>query len=86
VVKRYLMNRACVDGGYTVLATGHNLDDEASALLGNLLYWKEEYLYKKGIVLESRGTRLAKKVKPFFYVRRESGGICNTAWDRLRLR
>jgi tRNA-5-methyluridine54 2-sulfurtransferase len=66
LVKRYLMNRACVDGGYTVLATGHNLDDEASALLGNLLYWKEEYLYKKGIVLEGRGAYLAKKVKPFF--------------------
>ena len=66
VVKRYLMNRACVDGGYTVLATGHNLDDEASALLGNLLYWKEEYLHKKGIALEGRGTYLAKKVKPFF--------------------
>lgn len=66
VVKRYLMNRACVDGGYTVLATGHNLDDEASALLGNLLYWKEEYLYRKGIALEGRGEYLAKKVKPFF--------------------
>jgi tRNA-5-methyluridine54 2-sulfurtransferase len=65
-IKRYLMNRACVDGGYTVLATGHNLDDEASALLGNLLYWKEEYLWRKGIALEGRGTHLAKKVKPFF--------------------
>ncbi|MEO0248845.1 MAG: ATP-binding protein [candidate division WOR-3 bacterium] len=66
VVKRYLMNRACIDGGYSVLATGHNLDDEASALLGNLLYWKEEYLYKKSIALEGKGGRLAKKVKPFF--------------------
>ncbi len=65
-VKRYLMNRACVDGGYTVLATGHNLDDEASALLGNLLYWKEEYLWRKSIVLEGSGAHLAKKVKPFF--------------------
>ncbi|HME45247.1 MAG TPA: TIGR00269 family protein [Syntrophorhabdales bacterium] len=66
VLKRYLMNRACVDCGYTVLATGHNLDDEASALFGNLLYWKEEYLYKKSISLEARGDYLAKKVKPFF--------------------
>lgn len=65
-IKRYLMNRACVDGGYTVLATGHNLDDEASALLGNLLYWKEDYLWRKSIALEGRGTYLAKKVKPFF--------------------
>jgi len=66
VLKRYLMNRACVDCGYTVLATGHNLDDEASALLGNLLYWKEEYLFKKNISLDGRGDYLAKKVKPFF--------------------
>ena len=66
VLKRYLMNRACIDCGYTVLATGHNLDDEASALFGNLLYWKEEYLYKKSIALEGKGDYLAKKVKPFF--------------------
>ncbi len=64
-IKRYVMNRACVEGGYAVLATGHNLDDEASALLGNLLYWKKEYLWKKDIVLRARD-RLAKKVKPFF--------------------
>jgi uncharacterized protein (TIGR00269 family) len=65
-IKRYLMNKACVDGGYTVLATGHNLDDEASALFGNLLYWKEEYLWRKSIALEGKGVYLAKKVKPFF--------------------
>lgn len=66
VLKRYLMNKACIDCGYTVLATGHNLDDEASALFGNLLYWKEQYLYKKDIALEGKGDYLAKKVKPFF--------------------
>ena len=65
LLKRYVMNKACVEEGYTVLATGHNLDDEASALLGNLLYWKKEYLWKKDIVLKARN-RLAKKVKPFF--------------------
>jgi uncharacterized protein (TIGR00269 family) len=65
-IKRYVMNRACTDYGYSVLATGHNLDDEASALLGNILHWKEEYLWKKGVVLPADGDRLAKKVKPFF--------------------
>jgi uncharacterized protein (TIGR00269 family) len=64
-IKRYVMNRACTQYGYSVLATGHNLDDEASALLGNLLHWKEEYLWKKGVVLDG-GQGLAKKVKPFF--------------------
>jgi tRNA-5-methyluridine54 2-sulfurtransferase len=65
LLKRYVMNKTCVEEGYTVLATGHNLDDEASALLGNLLYWKKEYLWKKDIVLKAR-RRLAKKIKPFF--------------------
>ncbi len=65
-IKRYVMNRACTDYGYTVLATGHNLDDEASALLGNILHWKEEYLWKKDVVLEAEGDSLVKKVKPFF--------------------
>jgi uncharacterized protein (TIGR00269 family) len=66
MLKRYVMNRACTEFGYSVLATGHNLDDEASALLGNLLHWKEEYLWRKGVALEAEGTHLAKKVKPFF--------------------
>jgi tRNA-5-methyluridine54 2-sulfurtransferase len=66
MVKRYVMNRACTEYGYSILATGHNLDDEASALLGNLLHWKEEYLWKKGVALEAEGSHLAKKVKPFF--------------------
>jgi uncharacterized protein (TIGR00269 family) len=66
MIKRYVMNRACTEYGYSILATGHNLDDEASALLGNLLHWKEEYLWKKGVALEAEGSHLAKKVKPFF--------------------
>jgi uncharacterized protein (TIGR00269 family) len=60
------MNKACTQYGYSVLATGHNLDDEASALLGNLLHWKEEYLWKKGVALDAEGSHLAKKVKPLF--------------------
>jgi tRNA-5-methyluridine54 2-sulfurtransferase len=66
MIKRYVMNRASTRYGYSVLATGHNLDDEASALLGNLLHWKEEYLWRKGVALEAEGGRLSKKVKPFF--------------------
>jgi tRNA-5-methyluridine54 2-sulfurtransferase len=66
MIKRYVMNRASTEYGYSVLATGHNLDDEASALLGNLLHWKEEYLWKKGVALDAEGTYLTKKVKPFF--------------------
>lgn len=66
MIKRYAMNRICMDKGYTTLVTGHNIDDEASALFGNILYWKEEYLGKKNVVLEGRQNHLSKKVKPFF--------------------
>ena len=31
--KRHLIDRAALDGGYDVVATGHNLDDEAAVLL-----------------------------------------------------
>jgi len=66
MIKRYVMNRVCIEHGYTTLVTGHNIDDEASALFGNVLYWKEEYLGKKNVVLEARQGHLSKKVKPFF--------------------
>ncbi|MBI4271601.1 MAG: tRNA 2-thiocytidine biosynthesis protein TtcA, partial [Candidatus Rokubacteria bacterium] len=38
--KRYLMNRAALEHGFPVVATGHNLDDEAATLLGSVLQWQ----------------------------------------------
>ena len=70
LVKRHEMNRIARDFGYDVLATGHNLDDEAATLFGNTLTWAGEYLLRQGPVLpESPG--LARKVKPLcrFYER-----------------
>jgi uncharacterized protein (TIGR00269 family) len=63
LVKRHEMNRLARDLGYDVMATGHNLDDEAAVLFGNTLTWSAEYLLRQGPVLaESPG--LARKVKP----------------------
>jgi uncharacterized protein (TIGR00269 family) len=70
LTKRHEMNRIARDLGYAVLATGHNLDDEAAVLLGNTLNWSSEYLLRQGPVLpEADG--LARKVKPLcrFYER-----------------
>jgi len=70
LAKRHEMNRIARDLGYAVLATGHNLDDEASMLFGNTLYWSSEYLLRQGPVLpEADG--LVRKVKPLcrFYER-----------------
>jgi len=63
LTKRHVMNRIARDLGYAVLATGHNLDDEAAVLFGNTLNWLGEFLLRQGPVLpESPG--LARKVKP----------------------
>jgi len=71
LVKRHEMNRIARDLGYNVLATGHNLDDEAAVLFGNTLNWQAGYLIRQGPVLEATHPGLAKKVKPFcrFYER-----------------
>ncbi|PWH14592.1 MAG: tRNA(Ile)-lysidine synthetase [Anaerolineae bacterium] len=63
VVKRHEMNRIARDLGYDVLATGHNLDDEASVLFGNTLSWQAEFLLRQGPVLPAHDG-LARKVKP----------------------
>jgi uncharacterized protein (TIGR00269 family) len=70
LAKRHEMNRIARDLGYDVLATGHNLDDEAAVLFGNTLHWSGEYLLRQGPVLpEAPG--MARKVKPLcrFYER-----------------
>ncbi|MBV6394984.1 MAG: tRNA-5-methyluridine(54) 2-sulfurtransferase [Anaerolineales bacterium] len=70
LAKRHVMNRIARDLGYNVLATGHNLDDEAAVLFGNTLQWAGEFLQRQSPVLpESPG--LARKVKPLcrFYER-----------------
>src|SRR5512137_122642 len=54
LTKRHVMNRIARDMGYDVLATGHNLDDEAATLFGNTLIWEGEYLLRQGPVLEGK--------------------------------
>lgn len=70
LTKRHVMNRVARDGGYDVLATGHNLDDEAATLFGNTLSWSIGFLSRQAPVLPEVGG-LARKVKPFcrFYER-----------------
>jgi uncharacterized protein (TIGR00269 family) len=71
LIKRHEMNRVALEGGYDVLATGHNLDDEAATLFGNVLHWQVGYLLHQVPVLPADGQGLARKVKPFcrFYER-----------------
>ena len=61
--KRYVFNRAALEGGFDVVATGHNLDDEAATLLGNTLRWQTEAIARQSPVLPPRDG-MVKKVKP----------------------
>jgi uncharacterized protein (TIGR00269 family) len=65
--KRYAFNRAALDHGFDVVATGHNLDDEAATLLGNTLRWQTEYIGRQHPALPGR-EGLVKKVKPLHRV------------------
>ncbi|MBI5653310.1 MAG: adenine nucleotide alpha hydrolase family protein [Chloroflexi bacterium] len=71
LTKRYVMNRLALEKGYTVLATGHNLDDEAAVLFQNTLRWQTQYLARQSPTLPASHEGLVKKVKPFvrFYER-----------------
>lgn len=64
--KRYIFNSMARAGGFTVIATGHNLDDEAATLLGNVLHWQTGYLARQAPVMESTHPSLARKVKPLY--------------------
>jgi tRNA-5-methyluridine54 2-sulfurtransferase len=63
--KRYVFNRAAREHGYDVIATGHNLDDEAATLLGNTLRWQTDYIARQFPVLPQE-EGLARKVKPLY--------------------
>ena len=45
--KRHYLDRIADEHGFRVLATGHNLDDEAARLFGNVLRWQMDHLAKQ---------------------------------------
>jgi tRNA-5-methyluridine54 2-sulfurtransferase len=74
--KRHLFDSAALDGGYDVLVTGHNLDDEAAVLFGNTLRWDIDYLARQFPVLPATDG-FPKKVKPLVRLtERETAAWC----------
>jgi len=74
--KRHLFDRAAIDGGYDVVVTGHNLDDEAAVLFGNVLRWQTDYLGRQLPVLPARHG-FPRKVKPLVRLgEREMAAYC----------
>ena len=63
--KRYVFNRAALEGGFDVVATGHNLDDEAATLLGNTLRWQTDAIARRSPALPARDG-MVRKVKPLY--------------------
>jgi uncharacterized protein (TIGR00269 family) len=74
--KRHIFNSFARDHGYDVVATGHNLDDEAAVLLGNVLRWETGYLGRQHPVLPA-APGFVRKVKPLVRVgEREMAAYC----------
>ena len=74
--KRHLFDEAARTGGYDVVVTGHNLDDEAAVLFGNVLHWHADYLGRQLPVLPARDG-FPRKVKPLVRLgEREMAAYC----------
>jgi uncharacterized protein (TIGR00269 family) len=67
-MKRHFFDAAAHEGGFDVLLTGHNLDDEAARLLGNVLRWQRDHLARQRPVLEPSHPKFVRKVKPLYLV------------------
>ena len=67
-IKRHFFNKIALEQNFTVLATGHNLDDEIARLFSNTLRWDASYLADQGPLLEARegDAGFARKVKPLW--------------------
>ncbi|MDP9405579.1 MAG: hypothetical protein M3O86_03115, partial [Actinomycetota bacterium] len=75
--KRYVFNRVAREHGYDVMATGHNLDDEAAQLLGNVLRWQTPFLARQSVALPATAAGMARKVKPLYRLgEREMAAYC----------
>ena len=74
--KRHLFDEAARTSGYDVVVTGHNLDDEAAVLFGNVLHWQTDYLGRQLPVLPARNG-FPRKVKPLVRLgEREMAAYC----------
>jgi uncharacterized protein (TIGR00269 family) len=76
LTKRHLFDEAARDGGYDVVATGHNLDDEAAVLFGSTMRWNVNALSRQLPVLPA-GRGFPRKVKPLVRLtERETAAWC----------
>jgi uncharacterized protein (TIGR00269 family) len=60
------MNRTALEHGFPVVATGHNLDDEAATLFGSVMNWQTDALPRQSPALPSTHPKLVRRVKPLY--------------------
>lgn len=76
ISKRHVFDRVARDHGFDVLLTGHNLDDEAAVLFGNVLRWNVDYMARQMPVLPP-GDGFPKKAKPLVRLaERDTAAYC----------
>ncbi len=74
--KRHIFDSHARNGAFDVVVTGHNLDDEAAVLFGNVVRWEREYLARQSPVLPA-GQGFPRKVKPLVRLgEREMAAYC----------
>ena len=74
--KRHIFDEECRKGGFDAIVTGHNLDDEAAVLYGNVLRWQTDYLGRQRPMLPALNG-FPKKIKPLVRLsERETAAYC----------
>ncbi|MHA1777489.1 MAG: ATP-binding protein [Promethearchaeota archaeon] len=68
LIKRYYINYFAVKNGFTKVATGHNLTDEASQLLSNFFSTDMEQMSRAGPITLNNVDGLIPRIKPLFYI------------------
>lgn len=64
--KRHHFDTAALEYSCQVVATGHNLDDEAARLFGNVLRWQVDHLARQRPVMQPTHEKFVRKVKPLY--------------------
>ena len=74
--KRHIFDSVALEHGYDVVVTGHNLDDEAAVLFGNVARWQADYLARQHPVLPA-ANGFPRKCKPLVRLsEREMAAYC----------
>lgn len=64
--KRHYFDSAALEYSCDVIVTGHNLDDEAARLFGNVLRWQTDHLARQRPVMQPTHEKFVRKVKPLY--------------------